>query len=308
MKYNLSITLILVSLFLLSQVVGMAFLYQDMEVVQTPAGETVAVHPETAIGERPELDKDSGESVLFVLSGVALGTILLLLIIRFAKVNLWKILFFVAVISTITIALGVFFDPTIALAVGLVLAIMKLWRPNILVHNLTELLIYSGIAVLFVPLFSILWVIILLLIISAYDAFAVWQSKHMIKMAKFQIGSNLFAGLFVRFGDKGKKGTVSTKKTAPLASAPARKKIQVREAIIGGGDIAFPLIFAGVVMESLISTLTKEMAFLKTLVIPLVLTGVLLVLLAKGEEGRFYPAMPFLTAGCLIGLAIVLLL
>lgn len=305
MKYNISITLILVSLFLLSQIVGLAFLYQDLEVVQTPSGELVAVHPETAIGERPELDKDSGESVLFVLSGVALGTILLLLIIRFAKVNLWKILFFVAVISTITISLGVFLNPAVALVVGLILAIMKLWHPNIFVHNLTELLIYSGIAVLFVPLFSILWATVLLLIISAYDAFAVWQSKHMITMAKFQTGSNLFAGLFVRFGERGKTGVTTAKKTA---SAPARKKIQVREAIIGGGDIAFPLIFAGVVMESLISTLTKEMAFLKTLVIPLVLTAVLLLLLTKGKEGKFYPAMPFLTAGCLIGLAIVYLL
>lgn len=305
MKYNIQITLLLIGVFLISQLIGLGFIYQDLEVVQSPSGQITVIHPDTAIGERPDIDKNSGESVGFVLTGVLIGTILLLVIIRFGKVNIWRILFFIAIISTITIALGVFLSPLIAIVLALVLTIAKLYRHNLVVHNGTEFLIYAGIAILFVPLFNIFWAIVLLLIISGYDAFAVWQSKHMIKMAKFQTGSNLFAGLMIRTGGKVKAGG---KKVKTVRSSSKSKRDRVQEAIIGGGDIAFPLIFAGVVMESLLLTATKEVALLKTLIIPIVLTIVLFLLLTKGKEGRFYPAMPFLTAGCLIGLGIIYLL
>lgn len=301
MKYDVKITLLLVGLFLLSQVVGLAFISHDMDIVETSTGVFKPVHGETVIGPRPEVDPETGESVLFILFGVFLGTLLLLLIIRFAKVQYWKILFFIAVFTTISIALGVFLPPLVAIVIAIALALLKIFRNNLFTHNFTELFIYSGIAVLFVPLFNIFWIVVLLLIISVYDAFAVWQSKHMVKLAKFQSGTNLFAGLLISIG--GKRGTKQRAKK--VAGKVKRKGKRVREAILGGGDIAFPLIFAGVIMESLVVGVGKEVAFLKTLIIPLVLAAVLLILLIKGKEGHFYPAMPFLTAGCLIGWAIV---
>jgi len=311
MKYSTKITALLVGLFLISQIVGLAFLYQDLKVIEGPSGEFIAKeHPPTAIGERPEVDPDTGESLVFVLSGVFIGTVLLLLIIKFAKVNYWKVLFFIAVITTMTIALGVFLAPEYALIIALFLTVLKLFRSNILIHNFTELLVYSGIAVLFVPLFNIFWIVILLLVISAYDAFAVWQSRHMIKLAKFQTGSRLFAGFLISFGGGVKSGArkAVSRKPARKSRKKMKKGAEPREAILGGGDIAFPLIFAGVVMESMVPAVSKEMAFLKALIIPVVLAVVLLLLLVRGKEGRFYPAMPFLTAGCLLGWAITLLI
>lgn len=301
MKYNVKITLLLVSLFLVSQIVGLAFVYSDLEVIQTPEGPR-PVHPPTAIGDRPDVEVETGESVIFVLSGIFLGTILLLLIIRFAKINYWKILFFIAVLTTITIALGVFIPALYAFILALFLTFLKLFRSTLIIHNFTELLIYSGIAVLFVPLFNVFWIFILLLIISAYDMFAVWHSKHMIKLAKFQTGTGLFAGLLINVGGKGKRVKEKVSKKA------RRGRKRVTQAILGGGDIAFPLIFAGVVMESLVINVSKETAFLKTLIIPIILSLVLFSLLVKGREGRFYPAMPFLTAGCLLGWAVVILI
>ena len=300
MKYEWSITILLAGLFLLSQVAGLGILLQDLEEVQTPSGEIKIVHGDTAIGPRPEVNVESGESVLFILFGVLIGTVLLLGIIRFGKVNLWKIMFFIAILTTITISIGVFVDPILAVAIALVLTVLKIFKHHIVIHNATEVLIYAGIAVLFVPLFNIFWIVILLIIISGYDAFAVWQSRHMVKLAKFQIGTGLFAGLLVRTGKrqkgKGKRVRVSSK-----------GKSRGGEAILGGGDVAFPLIFAGVVMESLVPAMGKVAAFGLALIIPLVLTLVLLALLIKGRQGHFYPAMPFLTAGCLIGLGIVTL-
>lgn len=302
MKYHPKIILVLTGMFLLSQIAGLAFVYGDLRVVRTPAGALETVHPETAIGPRPEVDRETGEPLLFILSGVLIGTLLLLLIIRFARVNFWRVLFFVAVLSTITVALGVFLDPLLAFVLAVALAVLKLFKPNQVMHNLTEILVYAGIAVLFVPLFNVFWAAILLLVISAYDAFAVWQSRHMVKMAKFQAGAGLFAGFHIRF----QKGASPGQKAARTERAE-REGAGQGEAILGGGDVAFPLIFSGAVMEWLVTAeqAGKEAAFALTLAIPLVLAAVLLLLLLKGREGRFYPAMPFLTAGCLAGLALI---
>ena len=84
---------------------------------------------------------------------------------------------------------------------------------------------------------------------------------------------------------------------------------EARSAILGGGDIAFPLLFAGSVMIELIkSGLSKEIAFFQTLPIPLFAGIALFLLFVKSQKGKFYPAMPFITVGCLIGYGIVLLL
>jgi hypothetical protein len=48
------------------------------------------------------------------------------------------------------------------------------------------------------------------------------------------------------------------------------------------------------------------MAFLKTLAIPISVSLVLLYLLIQGKRGKYYPGMPFITFGCLVGLAITL--
>jgi hypothetical protein len=82
-----------------------------------------------------------------------------------------------------------------------------------------------------------------------------------------------------------------------------------RSAILGGGDIAFPLLFAGSVMEELIiSGFTREMAYFRTLLVPLFAGAALYLLFVKSEKGKFYPAMPFITVGCLIGYGLVLIM
>ena len=126
--------------------------------------------------------------------------------------------------------------------------------------------------------------------------YAVWTSKHMVAMAKFQTDSNVFAGLHIPY----KLGSLKKPK------GPT-KTIKVKSAVLGGGDIGFPLIFAGVVMKELMITNTLVTGFLITLIIPLFATIALTFLLIKAQKDKFYPAMPFITAGCLLGYAIVLL-
>jgi len=297
MKHNLKVTVILVTFFFLAQLVGLGILFQDMKVVQAvkDTGEVVTEvsHPETALGERPNVKNQ--DALLMVLIAILIGTGFILLIAKFGVVKLWKIFFFLAVFFSITIALGTFLHFLAALIIAFLLAFFKLLKPNIAIHNITEVLIYAGIAVLFVPLFDPLWILILLLIISAYDMFAVWKSKHMVKLAEFQIESRAFSGLFISPSRSKFKKSDNTKSRDAVA-------------IIGGGDIAFPLLFAGVVLETLVLRFPPLTAFLYSLLVPVFVTIALIGLMVYGKKGHYYPAMPFLTAGALVGYGLILVL
>jgi presenilin-like A22 family membrane protease len=301
MKYDVQIIITLITLFFLSQLVGLSILYNDAH-VQVVNGTTEVVHSETVIGPRPEFQ--GPETFLWVISSVFITTGLVLLIVRFQKINWMKLLFFSATFLTVAIALGVFIDPTLAYVIALLLAIIKVFKPNKYLHNIIEMLTYAGLVLILAPLFDITWIVALLIVISAYDIFAVWRSKHMIKMAKFQIKGGIFTGLFIPLSDVKKK--VKGIKTG----VEIKKRVKVREAIMGGGDVAFPMLFTGVVMESLIKmgTITKELAFLKVLIIPIVVSLVLLYLFVKGQQGKYYPGMPFITFGCLVGYLLVLII
>ena len=71
-----------------------------------------------------------------------------------------------------------------------------------------------------------------------------------------------------------------------------------RSAILGGGDIGFPLLFTGVVfVENGWNAL-------------FVTFGVMLALgylLTRGSKNKYYPAMPYLTVGCFLGYGLMLL-
>jgi presenilin-like A22 family membrane protease len=135
-----------------------------------------------------------------------------------------------------------------------------------------------------------------------YDAYSVWKSKHMVKMAKFQANSKVFAGLLVPYKEK------------KVAKKASKKKLKgkvhfkgVQTAILGGGDVAFPLLFSGAILKSLLMTGPFGIVFLKTMIIPVFVSIALAFLFLRGREDRFYPALPFLTAGCLVGYGVLLL-
>ncbi|MBT3465279.1 hypothetical protein HOD20_08425 [archaeon] len=319
MKHNINVTTYLIILFYLSQLIGLFVVNQSIQDVIKVDGITQVQYEEVAV-ERPETE--GAESFNFMLGSIFVGTMLVLVLIKFRLHKVWKIWFLLAVGSTLAISLSIFLDNRIAYIIGFIFAYFKIFRPNVYVHNFTEVFMYSGIAVLLVPIFDVFWMLMLLLAISVYDAFAVWKSKHMIKMAKFQSETKLFAGLNIPYEIKGhKKGKVVSLNSPPLPdhmkkvnikskmNAHVKQEGSVRSAILGGGDIAFPLLFAGSVMIDLIkSDIPRNLAFLKTLPVPLFAGFALIYLFWRSEKGKFYPAMPFITVGCLLGYGIVLLI
>lgn len=293
MKHNWTITVMLVGLFLLAQVIGLHIVHAYIDPVKTAeTGETEWKELPTIAGqglERPDVEPKV--SVIYILVAIIIGTILILFIMRWQKVMIWKVWFWLAVTLCLHIAFSSFMKSGYALALAVALASLKIFRPTIIVHNVTELFIYGGLAVIFVPILNTTTAIILLILISLYDMYAVWKSKHMARLAQFQAKSGVFAGLLLPYSPK---KIVLTKK-----QARKQKKGEVSSAILGGGDIGFPLLFAGVVMKTFGT---------QALAISIGATAALFFLLLYSQKKKFYPAMPFLTAGCLIGYGILFLL
>ncbi len=268
MKHNLKITLIILLLFFSAQIIGLFITSKYILNGNLPLNI-----------ERPQVDEETSYLPLLIM--IIVATIIALLIAKFRAMRLWKFWFFVSVFVTLNIAFWPFLRDfgNIGIIINVILsgglALWKILKRNIFVHNLTELFIYAGLSAIFVPILGLLSVSILLIAIAIYDMIAVWQTKHMVKLAKFQSESKLFAGLYIPY-DKGK------------------------EAILGGGDIGFPLLFAGVIL--------KKFGVWQSIIVAIFASLALFALLILSRKNRFYPAMPFLAGGCFIGYFISLLL
>jgi hypothetical protein len=64
-----------------------------------------------------------------------------------------------------------------------------------------------------------------------------------------------------------------------------------------------------VIMEQLlVQGMSKSLAFMQSSIIILTTTIALGLLFVFAKKDKFYPAMPFVAAGCLVGWAIVLII
>jgi len=191
----------------------------------------------------------------------------------------------------------------IALILAVPLAYFKIFKRNMIVHNMTELMIYPGIAAVFVPLINTFGIVILLLLISIYDIWAVWHSEFMQKMAKYQIENlKFFTGFFLPYAEKKEKLKIKQIKDKYLEKGEKvlnnqfkKAKIKINLAILGGGDVIFPIIAAGVFYKTYHS-------IIPSLIISLFAALALLMLFLFAKKKRFYPAMPFLTMGIYLGM------
>jgi len=299
MKHNIKITIILLGMFLITQLIGLAVIsYYSQEGNSLPYGmEPPEVTDENAFGFLGSL------AISFVIA-----IVLVIILMRLKTVWFMRGWFFFVVI----LALGITFNAAgnflkipytyvIAFLLAIILAYIKVFKRNILVHNLTELAIYPGIATVFVPILNIWTVIVLLIAISIYDIWAVWHSGIMQKMAKFQIDKmKIFSGFFVPYAGKKIRQKIQylklKYKNKKIPDKIIKKNnIKVNLAILGGGDVVFPIIAAGVFLKTLNSVPAALMVTLGACL-------ALLYLFMFSQKRKFYPAMPFLTTGIFLGM------
>ncbi len=295
MKHSLKVTTLLLLLFLLAQVIGIAILQQYID-AEKSAETGEVIFAQLPIGERPPLEEEN--SYLPIMLAILLGTGFAFLLMRFQLIWLWKVWFFIALLITLLVAFAAFLPVWLSFILAFGLTGWRILRPNFIIQTGTELFVYSGLAVIFVPLFTLSSMSILLVLVALYDAYAVWKSKHMIALAQSQAKAKIFAGFLVPY-------LQDDKERIPHSEPRTGKKEKtsssvVRTAILGGGDVGFALLFTGVVL--------KEWGTWQSLIIPLFTTTALGLLFWKAEERKFYPAMPFITAGCFIGLGVVWLI
>jgi len=111
----------------------------------------------------------------------------------------------------------------------------------------------------------------LLALASIYDAWAVWKAKTMIEMANYFVKRRIIPGIAVPYADK------------------------EEFALLGGGDVFF------IVLVS-VSFFTVSKQFTYAVATGMILSVILLFLVSK--KGKFYPALPFILAGALIGFCV----
>jgi len=314
MKHSVKITVILITLFFIAQMVGIyvanTYLPEVKQVVDETTGEvTNQTVYNLPYGLDPPDNIKPQESVLSIIIALFVAVVVMLLLMKFKAETFLRLWFTLVVILGIAIALNAFLikipsSMIIALIIAIPLGIIKIFKRNMFVHNITELLIYPGIATVFIPILNIWAVVILLVIISFYDMYAVWHSGFMQKMAKFQIEKlKLFSGFFIPYMKKEDRLLIKNVKDSKRSNKEKEtklKKVKVNLAILGGGDVVFPIILAGVILRTL--------GLWQAVTISIGATLALTYLFYKSEKGKFYPAMPFISVGCFIALAIIYLI
>ena len=304
MKHNLKITFILLSMFIFTQFIGIYVVdsYSSMKVVD---GNVVEVDsPDLPFGlETPKLKENKDFNYAFgsIIFAFIIAISLLLLLSKFNIEFFIRLWFFVVVLIALGISFNIFLlgilsseiSWIIALIIALPLGFIKIYKRDFFIHNLTELFIYPGIAAVFVPILNIYTIIGLLILISIYDMWAVWHSGLMQKMAKYQIDKvKVFSGFFIPHISKKVRQKLKKMKKSELK----KKKIRVNMAILGGGDVIFPIIAAGVML--------KTLGLLSSIFVIIGATLGLCYLMFFAEKKKFYPAMPFITAGIFLGILI----
>lgn len=304
MKHPLKLTIAIITMFIITQLIGLYIVnFYITDGVTIPYG----------FDNKEAIKQTENFGAQFLGSIIISFIVAILLIFFLMKINAsWiiRIWFF----TVIAIAIGIFFNAIainlnlaypsyIALAIGLILAYLKMFRQNPIIHNLTEMIIYPGIAAIFVVMLNWWIMIILLLLISAYDIWAVWHSGVMQKMAKYQMENlGMLGGFMIPYASKKIKEKIKLlrlkyKSAGKIPVKEIKKhKIKVALAILGGGDIVFPIIAAGVFF--------KTLGMIPALCVTAGAALALIYLLVLAKPKKFYPAMPYLTAGILLGMLV----
>jgi len=289
MKHKLVIILILLGMFLATQAIGLYVVsHYSQEENKLP------------YGMAPPEELSPAAAFPSIIVSFIIAIVLFFLLIKFKVEFILKLWFFAVIVLALGISISSFLPqekylPLLALLIALPFAIIKIFNRNIIVHNATELLIYPGIAAVFVPLLNIWTMILLLILISGYDMWAVWKSKIMQKMAKYQINTlKIFSGFFIPYLSKKDRNKIKMLKQKYKKSELRKKKIKINIAILGGGDVIFPIISAGVML--------KTLGIWPAIFVILGAALGLSYLLFFSEKKKFYPAMPFITAGIFLGM------
>lgn len=294
-------------MFLVAQFIGLFVVnaYAPISTFNQETGELTMTGNDLPFGlQAPE--EESEPSLLSLIFSFVLAFSLIFILMKYKWKTAIRIWFFIVIALALAISINAILTYSslvnismIALVIAVPLAFLKIFRQNVYTHNATELLIYPGIAAVFVPILTPYSIIALLILISIYDAWAVWKSGIMQKMAKFQMDElKIFGGFLIPSTSKKVKAQIemikAKYKNKKMPKSVKNKKFKVNLAILGGGDVVFPIITAGVFM--------RVYGIAPALFIIFGALAGLISIFIFSKKGKAYPAMPYITAGIFAGL------
>jgi presenilin-like A22 family membrane protease len=203
---------------------------------------------------------------------------------KIIKKKIYKILF----LSVSFFSSLIFFESFLPEPIPLILVFLLIFwwikKPIVLNQNLLIILSLAGIGAILGLGLKPEAVILILIILSIYDFIAVYKTKHMVKMAKDMIEAGTILGLVSPF-----------EFTGFLKSINEVKPGEGNFLILGGGDVAFPLIF---------SVSLLKLGILKSFLVALFsLLGLFanFSLFLFQKERRAIPALPLISFFSIIG-------
>jgi len=145
---------------------------------------------------------------------------------------IFKLVILFVVIGGSQIVFGSLISFPFDVIASLLLVVLYLFYRNILVHNLAIIIGIAGLSTVIGLIITPNLGVIMLVLLSFYDIIAVYQTKHMIHMARSMIQSGAIFGFVIpsQF-----RGFISSKDEA-------RARLGRDFMILGSGDIGLPLI------------------------------------------------------------------
>jgi presenilin-like A22 family membrane protease len=238
-------------------------------------------------------------NVVYLLSILLIFTGVILLIIKFWKKQVLKIIFLVAV-TTLSVYVfypllllvfpNSFLSSALSIIGAIVLLIALIKKPEWYVINTIAIFIGVGTIALMGISLSVSITILLLATLAIYDAIAVYKTKHMIDLADSVIDLKLPVMFVIP-----KKRNYSLLKETKSLKEKLKEKEEREAYLLGVGDVVFP----GLLAVSAFHNLTTNSLTMGISVLIGTLIGYLglMTLVIKGKP---QPGLPFLNSGAIL--------
>lgn len=230
-------------------------------------------------------------SGLYMVGLIILATGLMLLLLYWNRKLLIKIWFNLAILITTYIFFASFMKPLNATGPAFALLLVRAMAPDYGIRNLVDVFTYAGAGALFGTMLGVVPSLIFLLVLGVYDILSVFYTGHMVDLAVKTLDTDSFMGIMLP------EEEVKTKDIDYEEDVETENSVNI--GVVGGGDIIGPMVLS----VSLLKILPVWSA---------VMTSIgsmfgLYFLMEKMEDNRFYPAIPFVAGGAIIGLALSLI-
>jgi presenilin-like A22 family membrane protease len=271
------------------------------EIYVPPQPQAVSIWPQPTVGPSGEVTQTPAYSSLgpiliyFFAVVIILGVVLFLIPVKWLR-YLLRALFAFLFAWAVFIILVMWLPLPAALAIAVAVGAFWFITPRVWLQNLVMVLAMVGVAAVFGRFLSPWTAMILVLALAVYDFLAV-RFGYMVWMAKKLSDSNTLPAFFIpksasEWKDKMKESSVS--------KIVEEKSSERKFSILGGGDIAFPLL--------LVSTVFFSQGFGSAIIVAgFSLAGLIAAywIQAVFLKGKPMPALPPIAVLSLIGLLIV---